>query len=107
MMFFSTKRHVDAIPREGHQALPKSRRGREGRGEERRGKGRGRGKGEGREGEGERERKGEREGGGGGGIAISGDIHRKRVANSVTIFKGSFLGPREKERSPKKENKGL
>jgi len=66
---------VNAIPREGHQALPKSRRG--GGGERR------------------------------GGIAISEDIRRKRVAKSVTVYKASSLGPREKARSPKKENKGL
>lgn len=78
MWGFFYKRHVNVIPRKGHQALPKSRRDRI------------------REGKGEGE-----------GITISEDIHRKRVANSVTIFKGSFLGPREKERSPKKENKGL
>lgn len=36
--FFSYERHVNAIPSEGHQALPKSRRGRE-RKRERRGKG--------------------------------------------------------------------
>lgn len=63
-----------------------------------RGKGRKEGRGEG----------GRREGEGGGeGISISEDIHRKRVANCVTVFKGSVLGHREKERSPKKENKGL
>lgn len=84
MEWFFYQRHVNAVPREGHQALPKSRKGRE-----REGKGKGEGE------------------GGGGGIGISEAIHRKRVANSVTVFKGSFLGPCEKDRRPKEENKGL
>lgn len=55
LYFFSYERHVNAIPSEGHQALPKSRRGREREGEKRR-----KGRGEGRE----KEREGERGGGG-------------------------------------------
>lgn len=108
LYFFSYERHVNAIPSEGHQALPKSRRGREREGEKR-GKGRGEGREKERKGKGEgRGEGGRREGEGGGeGISVSEDIHRKRVANSVTVFKGSVLGHRQKERSPKKENKGL
>lgn len=40
LYFFFYERHVNAIPSEGHQALPKSRRGRE-REREKRRKGRG------------------------------------------------------------------
>lgn len=50
MEWFFYQRHVNAVPREGHQALPKSRRGREREGK---------GKGEDRE----REREKEEEGG--------------------------------------------